>query len=141
MPTVDENKLLGINGKCYVGAAGGTPTGLLEDEVSVEISIQNTIVKWHSRGKPRKDSGYGPQEITAKFSVNKDNTNTQFTALAAAATGRTLVAVKFLDKTSGNGYDGDWTVASMNEKQESEGVITVDFELALSQLYRDITVI
>ena len=132
-------KKLGINGVMLVGAAGTTPTVALSDEQEVQLKCENDIVKWNTRGNPRKESGYGGQALTASAKIVKDTTNTSYTALASAATGRTMVAIKFLDKTSGAGWDADWAVAMSDEKQGIDGVITVDFEFSQSLALRDAT--
>jgi len=139
MPSIVDNKLVGINGKIMVGAAGTTPTVVLADDQGAEMDINNEFIKWATRGNRRKNAAVGTQELTATFSVVKDSTNASYVLLIAAAVAATPIAIKFLDKTSGNGWDADWYVKA-KEKQGMDGVIMVDFECAFTALYRDITI-
>ena len=138
MPT--SAKLVGINGKMFVGAAGTTPTVAINDEQEVGLKIDNDTVTWATRGGPRADSGYGKQSLSASAKIVKDNTNTSFGLLAAACVGRTAIAIKFLDKASGAGWDADWIVGMSDEKQGMDGVITVDFDFKQSLALRDATI-
>ena len=124
---------MGIQGVCYVGVAGTTPTSLLNDDQKVELSIKNGVAKWATRGKPRKDSGYTDQEITATMTVVKNNTNVSFLKLQACAQNRTPVAIKSLDVLGGYGIDCDWLIESYKEGQPIDGNDTIDFELATNE--------
>ncbi|MEI8021762.1 MAG: hypothetical protein WCH39_26365, partial [Schlesneria sp.] len=112
---------MGIQGVMYVGVAGTTPTTLLNDDQKLELSIKNGVAKWATRGKPRKDSGFTDQEITATMTVIKNNTNMAFLRLQAAAQTRTAVAIKSLDALGGYGVDCDWLIESYKEGQPIDG--------------------
>lgn len=129
---------LGIQGKTLVGAAGSTPTVALGDEIDVTLDCVNEMAAFATRGKPRKNHRPTTQEISAAFNCVKDFTNASFVLLHAAAMGRTAIAMKFLDKTSGYGWDGDWYV-SCKEGQPLEGWTTCDFEAKHTYDLRDLT--
>jgi hypothetical protein len=131
--TISNPIPMGIQGVCYVGVAGTTPTTLLNDDQKLELSIKNGIAKWATRGKPRKDSGYTDQEITATMTVIKNNTNAAFLRLQAAAQARSPVAIKSLDVLGGYGIDCDWLIDSYKEGQPMDGNDTIDFELSTNE--------
>jgi hypothetical protein len=138
------NQPLGIQGACYLGAAGTTPTALLNDDQKVTISIDNKVVEWHTRGNPVDTSDVASQTVTASLSVVKNNKNAQFILLQTCSQQRTPIAAKFLDRITGStftgyGVDGDWTIKSYKENQDEQGVDMVDIELSLCQLYRAAT--
>ena len=130
---------MGIQGVCYVGTAGTTPTTLLNDDQKLELTIKNGVAKWATRGQPRKNSGYTDQEITATMTVIKNNTNLLFLKIQVAAQTRTPIAIKSLDALGGFGIDCDWLVESYKEGQPIDGNDTVDIELATNELTRAIT--
>jgi len=137
--TAQYDMPLGIQGLLMVGTAGTTPTAILLDDTKFEITLENTIVEWNTRGQPLMTSGYASQKVSATFDVQKNNMNPQFQALQIACQTRIPIAIKSLDKTAGFGVDCDWSVKSYKETQDKEGQDVVAFELALNQIYRGIT--
>ncbi len=133
-----DNKVLGIQGKVLVGAAGTTPTVALGDEQDVNLDCTNSMAKYATRGQRRMNSRCTTQELTMDFTVVKDFTNASFVLLHAAAMGGTSVAIKSLDKTSGYGWDADWNV-SVKEGQPIEGFTTCQFQCAFTSDYRALT--
>lgn len=142
MPITDTHNL-GIAGKCYVGAAGTTPTVLLNDEQEVSLKVSNTMAKRATRGSPRKSARPASQEISADLTVATDPANASYILLRAAAlaTPGTAIAVKFLDKATGTGYDGDWYIESWEESQPLDDWDGTKITLALTSDYRALTVV
>jgi hypothetical protein len=138
-----DTHVLGIAGKCYVGAAGSTPTVLLNDEQEVSLKVTNTIAKRATRGSPRKSGRPSTQEISADLTIAKDPANASYILLRAAAIAApgTAIAVKFLDAVSGTGYDGDWYVESWEESQPLDDWDGTKVTLAYTADYRTLTVI
>lgn len=136
-----STKLPGINGLIYVGVAGTTPTVVLADEQDVTLEIDNKAITWATRGQPREDTAYGTQALSGSTNIVKDNSNASFGILQAASMSRAYVAMKFLDKASGKGWDGDWMIEKYSEKQGTDGVIMVAISFKQSLALRDVTVI
>ena len=135
------NKIpMGIQGVLYVGTAGTTPTVLLNDDQKFEISYKNGVAKWATRGKFRKSSGFTDQEVTASFTVVKNNMNPAFIQVQAGAQQQMPIAIKSLDGTAGYGVDADWLIESFKEGQPIDGNDTVDIELASYETLRTMTI-
>lgn len=138
MPSLIDNKVLGIQGKLLVGAAGSTPTVVLADDTECNLNINNAMAKYSTRGQPRANARVTTQELAMDFTVVKDFSNASYVLLHAAAMGRTPIAIKSLDKTSGYGWDGDWVV-SEKQGQPLEGWTTSQFECEFTSDYRALT--
>ncbi len=108
-----DTHVLGIQGICYVGS----PTVVLGDDQEVSLKIANTVAKRATRGAPRKSARIATQELSFDMTISKDPANASYILLQQAALLRTLIAVKFLDKSSGKGWDADWAIESWEESQ------------------------
>lgn len=142
MPITDTH-VLGVAGTLLVGAAGSTPTVALGDEIEVSIKVANNIAKRATRGSPRKTGRPSTQEVSAEFTIAKDPANASYILLRAAALAApaTAIACKFLDKTSGTGYDADWYVEGWEESQPLDDWDGTKVTLAYTDDYRALTVV
>lgn len=126
----------GIEGQFLVGAAGVTATTLVGDDQKVEISIENTVAEWNSRGNKVMTARVTGQKIGLSATIVKNNMGAGFLMLQAAAQSGTEIAIKALDKVSGYGIDGDFVVSSWKEGQDKDSNDSIDASFNLSQLYR-----
>lgn len=131
-------RTLGIQGQVLVGSVGSTPSVALGDDIEANLNVANAMAKYATRGQKRMNSRCTTQELSADFTCIKDAADASFILLRTAAMAGTPVAIKFLDKTSGYGWDGDWNV-SMKESQPLEGWTSVQFECAFTSDHRALT--
>ncbi len=125
--------ILGKDAKLYQGPAGTTPS----TEMSNVRDVTLTLEAGEADVTTRANSGWRAtaptlRECTCEFEMVWDPADAGFTAIKNAFLASGLIALKILDKTGGQGPDGDFAITSFSRNEALEEAITVSVTAKLS---------
>lgn len=120
---------VGLNGKSYVGVAGGEPATEITNIRDVTLSIEVNAVEITSRASTWKETEAGIRSATAEFDLVWDGTSAPQTTIQTNCLAGTKTAFKFVDAASGYGYWGDWIITGFGFEQPLEDGMTVPVKL------------
>lgn len=128
---------IGLNAKFYWGAAGSTANTELDivREVTTDLTADDIVSAY--RNSRFKSHEAGQLDLTLSLAVKLVPTNPGFAALSAAAENGTPIAGLVRHAASGVGWDADWVVLTMSEPQPIDGVLEVNFGLAINNDTRE----
>ena len=132
---MSQEFLLGMNAKIYQGAAGGALATLTEMANVKDVTL--TLEAGEADVTTRANAGWRAtaptlRECTAEFEMVWDPTDAGFTAIKNAFLTAGMVALKILDKTGGQGPDGDFAITSFSRNEALEEAITVSVTAKLA---------
>ena len=125
--------ILGKDAKLYHGVAGATAA----TEMSNVRDVTLTLEAGEADVTTRANSGWRAtaptlRECTCEFEMVWDPTAAGFTAIKNAFLASGLIALKILDKTGGQGPDGDFAITSFSRNEALEEAITVSVTAKLA---------
>ena len=125
--------ILGKDAKLYHGPAGATAT----TEMTNVRDVTLTLEAGEADVTTRANSGWRAtaptlRECTCEFEMVWDPDDAGFTAIKNAFLASGLIALKILDKTGGQGPDGDFAITSFSRNEALEEAITVSVTAKLS---------
>ena len=124
---------LGMNAKLYFGTAGTAAA----TEMSNVRDVTLTLEAGEADVTTRANQGWRAtaptlRECSVEFEMVWDPDDAGFTALKTAFLASSLVALKVLDKTGGQGPDGDFSITSFSRNEALEEAITVNVTAKLA---------
>lgn len=128
---------LGINAKCYYGAAGSAASTEMTIVKEATINIDGESVVSGNRGSRWKSHTVGQLDCTLELKVTAKTSDGGYRALNDSWLNATTLALKALDKVSGEGIDGDFQVEKRSESQPLNGEIEITFTCGLSTKDRE----
>ena len=125
--------ILGKDAKLYHGTAGSTATTEMSNVRDVTLNLE----AGEADVTTRANSGWRAtaptlRECTCEFEMVWDPADAGFTAIKNAFLASGLIALKILDKTGGQGPDGDFAITSFSRNEALEEAITVSVTAKLS---------
>lgn len=131
-----ESHVLGMNAKIYIGDPGGTPSTEMTNVKDVTLTLSTGEADITTRA----NSGWRAtvstlKECTVEFEMVWLPGDAGFDYIKAAYLANTLIALKILDKASGEGPDGDFAVTNFSRNEALEEAIKVSVSCKLS-VYR-----
>jgi len=125
--------LLGMNAKLYYGAAGSSAT----TEIGNVKNVTLTLEAGEADVTTRANSGWRAtvptlRECTVEFEMIWDPNDAAFGAVKDAFLSAGLIALKILDKSGGQGPDGDFAITSFSRNEALEEAITVSVTAKLA---------
>lgn len=116
----------GFEAKMYHGTAGSSATTELDIIRDVTLTLESTEGETTTRATGGwKTYVAGLKDATIEFTLKWDPSNAGFEALRDAWVGRSLVALKILDKASGEGLDADFVVTKFSRSENLDEKIEV----------------
>ncbi len=124
--------MIGLDAKTYYGAAGASATNELTilREVTTDMSRDDIVSAF--RDADKKSHEAGQMDVTLNIVVKNKTSDLGYKALRDAFLNRTLIALKVLDKTSGEGPDADFAVLTMSRPEPIDGVLEVTFGVGIN---------
>lgn len=124
--------MIGLDAKCYYGAAGASATNELTilREVTTDLSRDDIVSAF--RESDKKSHEAGQMDVSVNLVVKNKTSDPGYQALRDAFLNRTLIALKILDKASGEGPDADFAVLSMSRPEPIDGVLEVTFAVGVN---------
>lgn len=132
-------KKIGLNGKTYYGTAGSAASNEMDIIKDASLNLASDEVTTGDRGSRFKTTSLGQTEVSLELTITAATSHAGYRALNNALLAGTALAVKSLDKASGEGIDADFVVASRGEEQPLNGEIAVTFALKLNTDLREPT--
>ena len=132
-------KKIGLNGKTYYGTAGSEATNEMDIVKDVSLTLTSDEATTGDRGSRFKTTTLGQTEVAMEVTITAATAHAGYRALNNAILAGTAVAIKALDKASGEGINADFVVASRGEEQPLNGEIVVTFSLKLNTDLREPT--
>ena len=125
--------ILGKDAKLYHGAAGSSAAAEMANVRDVTLTLE----AGEADVTTRANSGWRAtaptlRECTCEFEMVWDPDDAGFTAIRNAFLASGLIALKILDKASGQGPDGDFAITSFSRNEPLEEAITVSVTAKLS---------
>ena len=125
--------ILGKDAKLYHGVAGN----IASTEMSNVRDVTLTLEAGEADVTTRANSGWRAtaptlRECTCEFEMVWDPADAGFTAIKNAFLASGLIALKILDKTGGQGPDGDFAITSFSRNEALEEAITVSVTAKLA---------
>ena len=128
---------LGMNAKLYYGAAGASAATEMGNVKDVTLTLEAGEADVTTRANAGwRATAPTLRECTAEFEMVWDPTDAGFTAIKNAFLTAGMVALKILDKTGGQGPDGDFAITSFSRNEALEEAITVSVTAKLA-LFRN----
>ena len=129
--------VLGMNAKLYYGAAGSSAATEMGNVKDVTLTLEAGEADVTTRANAGwRATAPTLRECTAEFEMVWDPTDAGFTAIKNAFLTAGMVALKILDKTGGQGPDGDFAITSFSRNEALEEAITVSVTAKLA-LFRN----
>lgn len=124
--------MIGLDAKCYYGVPGASATNELTilREVTTDLSRDDIVSAF--RESDLKSHEAGQMDVTLNLVVKNKTSDAGYQALREAFLNRTLVALKVLDKASGEGPDADFAVLTMSRPEPIDGVLEVTFGVGIN---------
>lgn len=125
----------GLDAKFYYGTAGSTAA----NELSIVSNDSPDLTAEEVESKYRDgwvSTDPGSFNLSINVTVKTDGSNAGYAALVAAATGRSLIAVKTINKTSGVGWDADFAVTQVSDPHELGSPNETTFNLKVNTTNR-----
>ena len=124
---------LGMNAKLYYGAAGSSAATEMGNVKDVTLTLEAGEADVTTRANAGwRATAPTLRECTAEFEMVWDPTDAGFTAIKNAFLTAGMVALKILDKTGGQGPDGDFAITSFSRNEALEEAITVSVTAKLA---------
>lgn len=129
--------MIGLDAKTYYGAAGATATTLLSclKEVGLNQSRDDVVAGY--RDSDHKSHDVGLADSTLSLTVKNKTADAGFRALMTAFDTRAPIALKVLDKETGEGIDADFVIISRDRQEPIDGKIEWTFELGVNTDLRE----
>ncbi len=125
--------ILGMAAKIYFGEAGTTPTTEMGNVRDVTLTLEAGEADVTTRANQGwRATAPTLRECTCEFEMVWDPDDAGFAAIKTAFLSAGLIALKILDKASGQGPDGDFAITSFSRKEALEEAITVSVTAKLS---------
>ena len=121
------SKILGFECKLYRGDAGSTPTTLVSEVTSVNLTMTKAQADMSGRGKWKHYRG-GQIDLTIDISIFYDTEDENFNAFLEAFINGTPLAILCADD-KGSGIDGDFEVFDFSPPQEHDDGVKVNISL------------
>lgn len=122
---------IGLNGKTYYGTAGTTASTEMDIIKDASLTLASDDIKVGDRGSRWKSTETGQIEATLELTISSVTSHAGYRALMNAQLDGSAVAIKSLDKASGEGIDADFKVINRGEDQPLNGEIVVTFTLGV----------
>ncbi len=127
---------IGLDAKTYYGAAGSSASTEMNIVREVTLNLAADDVVSGDRSSVFKSHGTGQIDATVDIVATCDTANAGYQALRDAFLNRTPLALKFLDKASGEGLDADFMVINMGRPEPLNGEIVSNFSVGINQSLR-----
>jgi len=125
--------VLGMNAKLYYGAAGGSASTEMGNVRDVTLTLEAGEADVTTRANLGwRATAPTLRECTAEFEMVWDPTDAGFTAIKNAFLTAGMIALKIMDKTGGQGPDGDFAITSFSRNEALEEAITVSVTAKLA---------
>ena len=125
--------VLGMNAKLYYGAAGSTASTLMDNVRDVTLTLEAGEADVTTRANQGwRATAPTLRECTAEFEMVWDPADAGFAAIKDAFLSAGMVALKILDKSGGQGPDGDFAITSFSRNEALEEAITVSVTAKLA---------
>ena len=125
--------VLGMNAKLYYGAAGSSASTEMGNVKDVTLTLEAGEADVTTRANQGwRATAPTLRECTAEFEMVWDPADAGFTAIKNAFLSSGMVALKILDKTGGQGPDGDFSITSFSRNEALEEAITVSVTAKLA---------
>lgn len=122
------SKKVGYAAKLFGGAAGSTPSTEITHAKDVKVAVNIDTVDATDRSTEGwKDNLAALKDATLTFHLVYDSSDTNYSAIRAAAIGCTPYAFK-PSNGNGSGLDADWTITKFEENQDNGEAIGADVE-------------
>ena len=126
--------VLGMNAKLYYGAAGSSASTEMGNVKDVTLTLEAGEADVTTRANLGwRATAPTLRECTAEFEMVWDPTDAGFTAIKNAFLTAGMIALKILDKTGGQGPDGDFAITSFSRNEALEEAITVSVTAKLAE--------
>lgn len=131
--------MIGLDAITYYGAAGTTAATELDilKEISVDTSADDASAGY--RDSPFKSHDVGLIDITGSMTLKNNTSHAGFIAIREAYLSRGSIALKILDKVSGEGFDGDFKITVFSRSEPIDGKIEVTANFVLNTDLREPT--
>ena len=125
--------ILGKDGKLYHGPAGTTATSEMGNVRDVTLTMEAGTADVTTRANfGWRATAPTLRECTCEFEMVWDANDAGFKAIKNAFLASALIALKILDKTGGQGPDGDFAITSFSRKEALEEAIVVSVTAKLA---------
>jgi len=115
--------------KLYRGTAGSTPTTEVTTVKDVSFSVEIGEANISSRASLWELTEVTLLKAELTLTFNSDDSDTHLAALITACVTRAAIALKIVNKTSGQGLVADWKVTKMPTEQKLESEVSVSFTI------------
>lgn len=116
----------GFEAKMYQGAAGASAATELDIVRDVTLTLESTEGETTTRATGGfKTYAAGLKDATVEFNMKWDPSNAGFKAIRDAYVGRTMVALKILDKANGEGLDADFVITKFTRAENLDEKVEV----------------
>lgn len=119
-------KRVGFEGKLYRGTAGSTASDEVTGVTDVNYTVDADRADTSTRASIWKFSKVAMLSLSIDFTMKQDETDSDLTALKAAAVAGTPIALRTRDYASGYGVDADFNI-TFQKGEPLNGEQTVQF--------------
>ena len=118
--------VLGMNAKLYYGVAGGTASSEMGNVRDVTLTLEAGEADVTTRANLGwRATAPTLRECTVDFEMIWDPDDAGFTAIKNAFLSAGLIALRILDKSGGQGPEGDFAITSFSRSEALEEAVTV----------------